>query len=110
MTLWEMTNVLPDSPLEKDIAAFPMELPYRLIKLFSYVGETILDPFAGSGTTMKIARELGRNSIGMEIKKSLLPIIKEKLGFCNGQLSLLSDKEDTFEVIARKPGKYGPIR
>lgn len=44
MTLWEMNNVLPGSPLEKDIAAFPEELPYRAITLFSYVGETILDP------------------------------------------------------------------
>ena len=54
MTLWSMTNVMPGSPLEKDIAAFPEELPYRAIKLFSHVGETILDPFFGSGTTMKI--------------------------------------------------------
>jgi site-specific DNA-methyltransferase (adenine-specific) len=36
MTLWEMNNVLPGSPLEKDIAAFPYELPYRIIKLYSY--------------------------------------------------------------------------
>jgi len=80
MTLWEMTNVLPNSQLEKEIAAFPEELPYRIIKLFSYVGETVLDPFVGSGTTMKVARELGRNSIGIEIKKSLIPIIRKKLG------------------------------
>ena len=63
MSLWEMNNVMPGSPLEKDIAAFPEELPYRAIKLFSYVGETVLDPFLGSGTTMKVARQLGRNSI-----------------------------------------------
>jgi len=110
MTLWEMNNVIPGSPLEKDIAAFPEELPYRAIKLFSYKGETVLDPFAGSGTTMKKARELGRNSVGFEIKKSLMPIIKKKLGFGGGQNSLLSDKDDTFELITRKPGKYGPIR
>ena len=70
MTLWEMNNVMPGSPLEKDIAAFPKELPYRAIKLFSYKDETILDPFTGSGTTMKVARDLGRNSVGVEIKKS----------------------------------------
>ena len=81
MNLWEMTNVLPGAELEKNIAAFPDELPYRIINLFSYVGETILDPFLGSGTTMKVARSLGRNSIGIEIKKSLLPIIKNKIGF-----------------------------
>jgi len=101
-TLWEMTNVLPNQVLEKDIAAFPEELPYRAIKLFSYVGETVLDPFAGSGTTMKIARQLGRNSIGIEIKKSLIAIIKEKIGF-NGQQSLF-ENDDTFELIEREKG------
>jgi len=81
MTLWEIRNVMPGASLEKGIAAFPEEIPYRFIKLFSYVGETVLDPFLGSGTTMKVARELGRNSIGIEINKSLLLIIKKKIGF-----------------------------
>jgi len=102
MTLWEMNNVLPGSPLEKDIAAFPEELPYRSIKLFSYVGETVLDPFVGSGTTMKVARQLGRNSIGIEIKKSLIPIIKKKVGF-NGQKKL-DGNEDTLEIVIRPKG------
>ena len=102
MTLWEMNNVLPGSPLEKDIAAFPEELPYRAIKLFSYVGETVLDPFLGSGTTMKVARQLGRNSIGIEIKKSLIPIIKKKVGF-DGQ-KRLDGNDDTFEIIIRPKG------
>ncbi|MGC8900017.1 MAG: DNA-methyltransferase [bacterium] len=107
MTLWEMVNVLPGSQLEKEIAAFPEELPYRIIKLFSYVGETVLDPFVGSGTTMKVARQLGRNSIGIEIKKSLIPIIKKKVGF-EGQLPL-DNQNDTFEVIIREGVKYGCI-
>lgn len=108
-TLWEMNNVMPGSPLEKDIAAFPEEFPYRVIKLFSYKGETILDPFAGSGTVMKVARDQGRNSIGIEIKKSLVPIIKKKLNFGKRQGDLLSNKGDKLEIIRRKPGKYGPI-
>jgi site-specific DNA-methyltransferase (adenine-specific) len=107
MTLWEMVNVLPGSPLEKEIAAFPEELPYRIVKLFSYKGETVLDPFAGSGTTMKVARDLGRNSIGIEIKKSLIPIIKKKLGF-KGQMNLVN-QNDTFETIIREGVKYGCI-
>ena len=49
---------------------------------------------------MKIARKLGRNSIGIEIKKSLIPIIKEKVGF-NGQKTL-NKNEDTFELIERE--------
>ena len=85
-SLWEMTNVLPGSPLEKDIAAFPDELPYRIIKLFSYRNETVLDPFAGSGTTMKVARELGRNSIGFEIKPELKDTIEKKLGLNDSEL------------------------
>ena len=99
MTLWEMTNVLPNSELEKDIAAFPQELPYRIIKLFSYVGETVLDPFVGSGTTMKVARNLNRNSIGIEINETLIPIIKKKMGF-DEQISFL-DYVDKLEIIIR---------
>lgn len=107
MTLWNMVNVLPGSPLEKGIAAFPDELAYRCIKLFSYVGETVLDPFCGSGTTMKIARELGRNSIGIEIKRSLLSIIETKIGF-NGQAGLFN-QNDKFEHVSREGEKYGCI-
>lgn len=109
MTLWEMNNVLPGSPLEKDIAAFPDELAYRSIILFSYKGETVMDPFAGSGTTMKIARLTGRNSIGIEIKETLLPIIQKKLGFAGGQSNLLTDHNDELKIIRRSGRKYGHI-
>ena len=61
------------------IAMFPEELPRRLIKMFSFVGETILDPFAGSGTTSLAAKNLDRNSIGYEINPEFIPFIKEKL-------------------------------
>lgn len=108
MTLWQMTNVLPGSPLEKNIAAFPEELPYRIIRLFSYKGETVLDPFAGSGTTMKMARELGRNSICIEILKDLEPIIRKKVGFAEKRSVFLNN--DKLEIIYRKKGsKYGCI-
>jgi site-specific DNA-methyltransferase (adenine-specific) len=62
------------------IAMFPEELPRRLIKMFSFVGETILDPFIGSGTTALAARNSDRNSVGYEINTEFVPIIKEKLG------------------------------
>jgi len=99
-TIWEMTNVLPGSKLEKNIAAFPDELAYRLITLFSYIGETVLDPFLGSGTTMKVARQLKRNSIGYEIIRDLESIIRKKVGFET------SKHNDTFEVVERNKGKY----
>lgn len=108
LTLWEMVNVLPNSKLEKEIAAFPEELPYRIIKLFTYIGETILDPFVGSGTSMKIARQLGRNSIGIEINESLIPIIKKKLGF-EGQLSFNS-QNDKLDIIIRERDKNAYFR
>ena len=79
------------------IAMFPEELPKRLIKMFSFSGETIFDPFLGSGTTTLAAKNLGRNSIGYEINKEFESIIKEKLNI--NQLSL---DEDTIEFLEDK--------
>lgn len=64
---------------EHHIAMFPVELPKRIIEMFSFVGETVLDPFLGSGTTSLAAILTNRNSIGYEINKSFLPVIKSKL-------------------------------
>ncbi|MCD6450398.1 MAG: site-specific DNA-methyltransferase [Thermotogaceae bacterium] len=64
-------------------AMFPDELPKRIIKMFSFVGETVLDPFLGSGTTAKVALELGRNAIGYEINENFLEVIKKKIGIEN---------------------------
>ncbi len=61
------------------IAMFPEELPRRLIKMFSFVGETVLDPFGGSGTTALAAKNTGRNSIIYEINPEFIPIIEQKL-------------------------------
>ncbi len=65
---------------DKHIAMFPEELPKRLIKMFAFVSDTVLDPFAGSGTTNLAAKNLGRNSVGYEINPEFIPIIKQKLG------------------------------
>ena len=62
------------------IAMFPEELPKRLIKMFSFVGDTVLDPFLGSGTTSLAARNLNRNSVGYEKNQEFFPLIKQKLG------------------------------
>jgi DNA modification methylase len=64
---------------DKHLAMFPEELPKRLIKMFSFVEDTVLDPFLGSGTTNLAARNLGRNSIGYEINPEFEPIIRKKL-------------------------------
>ncbi len=84
----------PGERQDSHLAMFPEELPKRLIKMFSFVGETVLDPFLGSGTTVLAAKNLGRNSIGYEINNEFLPIIKEKLGIGK---TLLEDAE--FEIV-----------
>ncbi len=81
---------------DKHIAMFPEELPKRLIRMFSFVDETILDPFLGSGTTSRVARKLKRNSIGYEINKDFLPIIEDKIG--KNKPSLF-DQKDVIEVV-----------
>ncbi len=78
-------------------AMFPEELPLRLIKMFTFVGETVLDPFLGSGTTMKAAYMLKRNAIGYEINNDFLKIIKDKIG---EEDNLFSSKST--EVIERQ--------
>lgn len=55
-----------DLAFGKHAAIMPEAIPYRLIKLYSFIGDIVLDPFAGSGTTLKVARELERNFIGCE--------------------------------------------
>ena len=69
------------------IAMFPEELPARLIKMFSFTGETVFDPFLGSGTTALAARNLGRNSVGYEINHDFIPIIKGKLNYHQADLT-----------------------
>ena len=69
------------------IAVFPEELPRRLIKMFSFAGETVFDPFMGSGTTALAARNLQRNSIGYEINSDFRQYYEQKV------VSSLSFKE-----------------
>ena len=69
------------------IAMFPDELPSRLIKMFAFAGDTVLDPFLGSGTTSLAARNLGRNSVGYEINPDFIPIVKDKLNINQSDLT-----------------------
>ena len=68
------------------IAMFPEELPKRLIKMFSFVGDVVLDPFLGSGTTSLAARNLNRNSVGYEINLDFIQYIKRKLDINQGDI------------------------
>lgn len=63
----------------RNLAVFPDELVERIIKLYSFPGDIVLDPFAGTGTTLSVAKKLGRKAVGYEINKELQPIIQQKL-------------------------------
>ncbi len=101
---------------DKHLAMFPEELPKRLIKMFSFTGDTVLDPFLGSGTTCLAAKKLERNSVGYEINKDFLPVIKEKLSIEKGledfKIIFQKDKSvDYKKEISRLPYIFkDPVR
>jgi DNA modification methylase len=106
LNVWNIVNVLPiQNRLESGIAAFPEEIPYRLIKLFSYVGETVLDPFMGSATTNKVAAMLKRNSVGYEIDIELVEVVNKKMGL---NQELLFQRDYEVEIIIREDAR--PLR
>lgn len=71
--------IFPGVLQKEHIAMFPEELPYRLIRMFTFIGDTVLDPFVGSGTTLKIAKSLFRKSIGYEINDDFHSVVKRKV-------------------------------
>ncbi len=80
-------------------APFPDTLPERIIKLYTLKGDTVLDPFGGSGTTMKVARHLERNSVIYEINPAYIEIIKDNVGWNNMTL----DSGVKYDIKIRKP-------
>ena len=95
----------PGARQEDHIAVFPLELPRRLIRMFTFAGETVLDPFLGSGTTMSAARELGRSCTGYEINPDFLGTIRRKAGF--GQQLEFFRGEEELEVIRERASSGG---
>ena len=83
------------SELERRTAAYPEEIADRLIRMFSVKGETVVDPFLGSGTTTKVAMQNKRNSVGYEMDEKLLPVITRKTAGHNGMDSVV-------EIVTRK--------
>ena len=88
---------IPGEKQDKHLAMFPEEVPRRLIKMFSFVNDTVLDPFLGSGTTSLAAKKLERNSIGYEINPEFLPLMKEKLDLEQKMMF----EESNFEIISQ---------
>ena len=68
-----------DSAFGKHPALMPEEIPLRCIRMFTYEQDNVLDPFCGSGTTLKMAKKLNRNYVGYEVVKSYKPLIEKKL-------------------------------
>lgn len=101
------------------IAVFPEELPRRLIKMFSFAGETVFDPFMGSGTTALAARNLQRNSIGYEINPDFRKFYEEKVSSSisfgtveykyrtDGNAFDIASKMETLPYLFRDPHKMG---
>ena len=70
---------IPGIVQKEHIAMFPEELPYRIIRMFSFISDNVLDPFLGSGTTLKVAKALFRKGIGYELNESYKNIIETKI-------------------------------
>lgn len=83
--IWEMPGA---STRNGHPAPFPLELATRLVKMFSFVGDTVLDPFSGSGTTMLAAINTNRNSIGVETEEY----------YCRSTIRRLDDNRNLFSV------------
>ncbi len=112
---WKFPGVVQ----KEHIAMFPEELPYRIIRMFSYIGDTILDPFLGSGTTLKVAKSLFRNGIGYELNKDYKKIINDKVE--NSKPGLFRDyqfmmhelyekaRSKKIEILAEKQKQKGVV-
>ena len=111
--LWEIKGIkqnLRKSNARERSAAFPFEVPYRLINMFSQKGDMVLDPFLGTGTTMQAAILTGRNSCGYDIDANFEAIIREGIEtldveLCNGIIKKRFDTHKEFIENREKSGK-----
>ncbi len=106
---WNFGGVRQD----EHMAMFPEELPLRLIKMFSFYGETVCDPFLGSGTTSLAAMHVDRNSIGYEINPDYIKLIKNKLSpaqmdlfSCQVNFWVDNSQPDYSEALLNMPYKF----
>jgi site-specific DNA-methyltransferase (adenine-specific) len=100
--IWNITG----ASTKKHPAPFPLELALRLVRMFSFTGDTILDPFCGSGTTMIAALRTGRNSIGVEIDAEYCRMAARHLKAEANDL--FSTEKLVFEKTAA--GMAGPVK
>ena len=90
-TVWN----IPPSKNEGHVCSFPVELPKRCMLMATNAGDTILDPFMGSGTTGVVAKSLNRNFIGIELDKTYYNFAKKRInGECLSTLAELKGQDD----------------
>ncbi len=87
---------------ERRVAAFPEEIPRRLIRMFSILGDTVLDPFLGSGTTLKIAIDHERKFVGYERLQEMSEIIRRKVGPASGRVEFLEQSGVSASLLNSK--------
>src|SRR6266446_1185238 len=87
---------IPGESTREHPAPFPEKLAYRLVRMFSFTGDTVLDPFMGTGTTLLAAARCDRNAIGVELESAYIRIAKRRL---DKQLSGLFSQGERVEVI-----------
>lgn len=112
--VWDDINGTPQIIKEKGIrersGAYPIELPYRLINMFSVKGDTVLDPFLGTGTTSAAAIIAGRNSIGIEKEKRFDKPINQVIAyFMDKAQYLLAKRIDAYVDFIKQRERSGKV-
>jgi len=90
---------IPGESTKDHPAPYPLELAERLVRMFSFVGDTVLDPFTGTGTTMMAAMKFGRNSVGVEIDREYIHYARSRLQ--SAEKDLFSDCEVVYRLMDR---------
>lgn len=114
--IWDLKGVKQkiDNSLSRErSASYPLEVPYRLINMYSQYGDVVLDPFMGLGTTMQAAMLLGRNSVGYEIDANLAPTIDNGIQSTNvfSFNKLIANRlEKHFQFISDRKQSHGALK
>jgi DNA modification methylase len=116
--LWDLKGTkqkIDNSKTRKRSAAYPFELPYRLINMYSLQNDTVLDPFLGTGTTTLAAIAANRNSVGYEIDPIFLDIIQENilsenLNYLNSHIETRVKNHHDFIINRQKDPKKKAIK
>jgi len=114
--IWEGLNgviqKLNDEKIRERSAAYPFELAYRLINMFSVKGDTVLDPYFGTGTTMLVAMASARNSIGVEIDSNFKNTIVERTKAIVDYANAINKKriQQHLEFVKKRESEKGQLK